>query len=67
MLSYIKKHMKKTANSRKGEMKMIKNQDNLRRKVKLAKALNEGWSYKAMSEIIQISNQAFYNWLNGAY
>ena len=45
----------------------MKRQDNLRQQVKLAKALNDEWSYKAMSEIIQINNQAFYNWLNGAY
>ena len=46
---------------------MMKHQDNLRKQVKLAKALNEDWSYKAMSEVIQITAHAFYNWLNGAY
>lgn len=45
----------------------MKRQDNLRQQVKLAKALNDEWSYKAMSEVIQISSHAFYNWLNGAY
>lgn len=25
------------------------------------------WSYKNMSEVIGISQNAFYNWLNGAY
>ena len=45
----------------------MKHQDNLRKQVKLAKALNEDWSYKAMSEVIQITAHAFYNWLNGAY
>lgn len=45
----------------------MKKQDNLRQQVKLAKALNDEWSYKAMSEVIQISSNAFYNWLNGAY
>lgn len=45
----------------------MKRQDNLRQQVKLAKALNDEWSYKAMSEVIQISTHAFYNWLNGAY
>ena len=45
----------------------MKRQDNLRQQVKLAKALNDEWSYKAMSEVIQISTNAFYNWLNGYY
>ena len=45
----------------------MKQQDNLRQQVKLAKALNDDWSYKAMSEVIQISTHAFYNWLTGAY
>ena len=45
----------------------MKRQDNLRQQVKLAKALNDEWSYKAMSEVIGISTHAFYNWLNGAY
>ena len=45
----------------------MKKQDDLRQQVKLAKALNDEWSYKAMSEVIQISSNAFYNWLNGAY
>ena len=45
----------------------MKRQDNLRQQVKLAKALNDEWSFKAMSEVIQISTHAFYNWLNGAY
>ena len=45
----------------------MKSQDNLRQKVKLAKALNDDWSYKAMSEVIGITVHAFYNWLDGAY
>ena len=45
----------------------MKKQDNLRQQVKLAKALNDEWSYKDMSEVINISTHAFYNWLNGAY
>ena len=43
----------------------MKQQDDLRQQVKLAKALNDDWSFKAMSEVIQISPNAFYNWLNG--
>lgn len=42
-------------------------QDDLRKQVKLAKANNDDWSYKTMSEVIGISTHAFYNWLNGAY
>lgn len=46
----------------------MKNQDDLRLQVKLAKAMNDSdWSYKNMSEVIGISQNAFYNWLNGAY
>lgn len=33
----------------------------------MAKALNDDWSYKAMSEVIDITPHAFYNWLNGFY
>lgn len=42
-------------------------QENLRKKVKIAKALNDDWSYKAMSEVIGITDHAFYNWLHGFY
>ena len=45
----------------------MKNQDKLRQQVKLAKALNDEWNFKEMSEVIQISTHAFYNWLNGDY
>lgn len=45
----------------------MKYQDDLRKQVKLAKALNDDWSYKDMSEVIQITAHAFYNWLSGAY
>ena len=45
----------------------MKKQDNLRKRTKIAKALNDDWSYKAMSEVIDITPHAFYNWLNGFY
>ncbi len=45
----------------------MKRQDELRQQVKLAKALNEEWNYKTMSEVININTHSFYNWLNGAY
>ena len=32
-----------------------------------AKALNDEWSYKQMSEVIEITPHAFYNWLHGYY
>ena len=44
----------------------MRNQDKLRQKVKIAKAISD-WSYKDMSEVIEVSTNAFYNWLNGAY
>lgn len=51
----------------KGEQNIMTKQDKLRKQVKLAKALNDDWSYKSMSEVIGISSHAFYNWLNGFY
>ena len=45
----------------------LKKQDYLRKRTKIAKALNDDWSYKAMSEVIDITPHAFYNWLNGFY
>lgn len=45
----------------------MRKQDKLRKQVRLAKALNDDWSYKAMSEVLQISTHSFYNWLVGSY
>lgn len=46
---------------------MIKDTGFLRQRVKLAKAYNDDWSYKMMAEVINITDHAFYNWLNGYY
>lgn len=46
---------------------MIETQDYLREQVKLAKVYNKDWSYKQMAEVINITDHAFYNWLNGYY
>ena len=43
------------------------NDNFVRRQAKLAKALNDEWSYKEMAEVIEISAHAFYNWLHGYY
>ena len=43
------------------------NQDKLREQVKIAKALNDDWTYKVMSEVIDVSTHSFYNWLGGAF
>ncbi len=43
------------------------NQDKLREQVKIAKALNNDWTYKVMSEVIDVSTHSFYNWLGGAF
>ena len=52
----------------KGENEKVRQeQEKLRKEVKLAKALNEEWSYKQMSEVIAITPHAFYNWLHGSY
>lgn len=43
-------------------------QDNLRQKVKLVKAMhNDIYKYKDIAEMLDISINSFYNWLNGAY
>lgn len=46
---------------------MKKNQEYLRERVKLAKVYNDEWNYKQMAEVIEITDHAFYNWLNGYY
>ena len=45
----------------------MNSQDKLRQQVRLAKALNDDWTFKAMSEVIGISPNAFYNWLLSSY
>ena len=42
-------------------------QDNLRKQVKLAKACNDDIYYKDFAEYLEITEHAFYNWLNGYY
>lgn len=42
-------------------------QDNLRKKVKLAKACNIDIFYKDFAEYLEITEHSFYNWLNGYY
>ena len=46
---------------------MSRKQDYLRKQVKLAKAMDDEWNFKNMSEVLQISPNSFYNWLSGAY
>ena len=58
-------NIKKSTKQRGREV--LKRQDYLRKRTKVAKALNDDWSYKAMSEVIDITPHAFYNWLNGFY
>ena len=62
---YVFTNIKKSTQQRGREV--LKRQDYLRKKTKLAKALNDEWSYKAMSEVIDITPHAFYNWLSGFY
>lgn len=50
-----------------GEKIMRTSNDILREQVKLCKVYNPDWSYKQMAEVINISQHAFYNWLNGYY
>ena len=42
-------------------------QDELRKQVKLAKALNDEYTYKDFAEAIEISEGSFYNWLSKKY
>lgn len=42
-------------------------QDNIRKKVKIAKACNEDIYYKDFADYLDITVQSFYNWLNGYY
>lgn len=42
-------------------------QDDVRKKVKLSKALNDDIYYKDFADYLDISEHSFYNWLNGYY
>ena len=42
-------------------------QEKLRKDVKIARAVNEEWTYKEFAEVINITPNSFYNWLNGYY
>lgn len=43
------------------------NQDELRKYVKIAKALNDDILYKDFAEYLSIDHNSFYNWLHGYY
>lgn len=42
-------------------------QDSLRQQTKLAKAYNDDIYYKDFAEYLNITENAFYNWLKGYY
>ena len=42
-------------------------QEELRKKVRIAKALNEDIFYKDFAEYLEITEYSFYNWLHGYY
>lgn len=42
-------------------------QDILRRQVKMAKAMNDDIYYKDFASYLDMTEHAFYNWLNGYY
>lgn len=46
---------------------MAKMGEKLREQVKLCKVYNPEWNYKLIAEVIEITPNAFYNWLNGYY
>lgn len=55
-----------TCHSKEKKKTMI-NQDILRKQTKIAKALNEDFTYKAFAEALNITDHSFYNWLKGYY
>ena len=55
-----------TCHSKEKKKTMI-NQDILRKQTKIAKALNEDFTYKAFAEALNITDQSLYNWLKGYY
>lgn len=46
---------------------MINPNEDLRKQVRLCKVYNNEWSYKQFAEVIDITPNSFYNWLNGYY
>lgn len=42
-------------------------QKKLRQQVKLAKAMNDDYSYKDFAGALNITEHSFYNWLSGYY
>lgn len=44
----------------------MNNQDTLRKKARLAKALNDEYTFKDFAEIINLTEGSFYNWLSGS-
>ena len=42
-------------------------QDELRKQVRLARACNEDIYYKHFAAYLDMTEQSFYNWLNGSY
>ena len=42
-------------------------QENLRKQVKIAKAMNDDIYYKDFAEYLDITEHSFYNWLKGYY
>lgn len=47
--------------------KKLLDQEEIRKQVKLAKALNYDIYYKDFAEYLDIKEHSFYNWLNGYY
>lgn len=45
----------------------MRTDDKLREEVKLCKVYNPDWSFKQIAEVIEITPNAFYNWLHGYY
>lgn len=45
----------------------MQQQDILRKQVKMAKACNDWLYFNDLAEALEITNNSFYNWLNGKY
>ena len=69
MPSYINILMLFELKHRKQVNNMITNKrhEQIKRKIRVAKALNPDWSYKQMAQVIDVTPNTFYNYLYGSF
>ena len=44
-----------------------KKHEQIKRKIRMAKALNPDWSYRQMAQVINVTPNTFYNYLYGSF